>query len=235
MRTRLSWWVGAVVVLISAGAQAQGGASMPSVLSGKTLGSGMMLHGQMGWPGISATLLSSAGPKLDLGGKFSFLYGYEGIADVPTNPGTKLQGVLRLNLLQRGKFNLGLRFSPGMFFYFRNVTVVGMALPVDLVGGLALTPQLMLNFGVDMPMFAVFGQYGGFVVPVLIGGGLEYAIDRKLGLTFNLRAGPSAPAGIGPYWDDNWYLDGWGRYRLGRDAYYGWPAVEAQFGLTVKL
>ncbi|MGA9520592.1 MAG: hypothetical protein WBV82_03960 [Myxococcaceae bacterium] len=206
---------------------------MSSVLSGKTLGSGMAFHGQMGWPGVSATLLGSAGSKLDLGGKFSFNYGYEGITDISTSPGTKLQGVLRLNLLERGKFNLGLRFSPGFFFYFRNLTVVGMTLPVDLVGGFQLTPQLMLNFGVDLPMFAVFGEYGGFIVPFLVGGGLEYAIDRTLGLTFNLRAGPSAPAGVGPYWNYGWYYDRWGR--VIRDSLYGWPAVEAQFGLTVKL
>ncbi len=232
MRTRFSWLIIAVVVLLSAGAQAQ---SSMSVLSGKTLGNGMVFHGQMGWPGISATLLSSAGPKLDIGGKFSFNYGYEGITDISTSPGTKIQGVLRLNLLERGKFNLGLRFSPGLFFYFRSQTVVGMTLPVDLLAGLQLTPQLMLNFGVDLPMFAAFGTYGGFVVPFLIGGGLEYAIDRSLGLTFNLRTGPSAPVGTGPYWNTAWYYDGWGRYRVIRDDYYGWPALEAQFGLTVKL
>lgn len=218
--------------LISAGAA--NAASTVSIQSGKTLGSGTAFHGELGWPGMSATLLGSMGPKLDLGGKFSFLWGYEGIPNLDPNPfGTKLQGVLRLGLLERGRFNMGLRFSPGMFFYFEPFSTVGMTVPVELAAGFAIRPDLMLNFGINMPMFVDFGSSMGMVVPVLFGGGLEYAFDQSMGLTFNLHGGPAL--GTGYYAAGDWYYDRWGnRYRYGR-GYYGHSAVEATIGLVVKL
>jgi len=221
--------------------QAESGGQMSSVLSGKALGSGTLIHGQLGWPSLSATLLTSAGGPLDFGGRFSFLYGYEGITQVAGIPGLKLQGVLRFQLLERGKLNLGLRFSPGVFFYFfPGGTEIGMPLPVDLAFGFAVSPKLMLNLGLDLPAFVVFGPYGGLAVPPLAGGGLEYAVDRQLALTLNLRAGPSVPLTGNSYsfmlWQGYWCFDALGRpYRCG--AYYSLsaPAMEALFGLTYRL
>ena len=50
---------------------------------------------------------------------------------------------------------------------------------------------LMLNVGMDIPFYVVFGSGGGVVVPVLLGGGLEYFLDRNLAVNFNVRMGPS--------------------------------------------
>lgn len=211
-----------------------------SVLSGKALRGGTTIHGQIGWPGLSATLLTSAGSNLDIGGRFSLLYGYEGITRVAGIPGLKMQGVLRLELLERGRINLGLKFSPGLFVYFfPGGTEIGMPLPIDLAFGFAVTPKLMLNAGLDLPIFAAFGPYGGLAVPVLLGGGVEYALDRQLALTFNLRVGPSVPlTGNGYYssfWQGYWCFDAFGRpYQCG--AYYSnIPALETLFGLSYRL
>jgi len=209
--------VGLVALLSSVALAEQGGAAsggqMTSVLSGKALGSGMVVHGQAGWPGLSVSLLTAAGGgPLDLGGRFSVVYAYEGITQTAGVPGLKLQGVLRLQLLDRGRFNLGLRFSPGVFVaFFPGDLELGMPLPVDLALGIAVTPKLMVNFGVDVPAFLAFGPYGGLAVPLLLGGGVEFAIDRQLAITVNLRAGPSVPlTGSGyafPYWTGYWCLN----------------------------
>jgi hypothetical protein len=236
MRWSLTFLVLGGLFLAPASALAQAGGHA-SVLSGKVLGSGTVVHGQFGWPGISATLLTSGGPKVDFGGKVSFNYGYEGMTRYATIPGLKAQGILRLMLLEKNKFNLGLRFSPGLFVYFpyRDYTVTGLTLPVDLAAGIRLTPELMVNFGVDMPLFVAFGPYGGASLPFLVGAGIEYAIDRALGVSFNLRAGPSAPVGLGYYYPGGWCSDRWGdRYRCG-DAGYGASTLEAQIGLLYKL
>jgi hypothetical protein len=215
---------------------------MTSVLSGKALGGATVVHAQVGWPGLSASLLTSASDKLDAGGKISLLYAYEGISWIQA-PGIKLQGVLRLELIDRGKINLGLRFSPGIFFYsfrylFQSWSEVGFALPVDLAFGFALSPRLMLNVGLDVPMFWAFGPWGGLAVPVLFGAGVEYELDRQLALTANLRAGPSVPMMGNAYsYSYPFYA---GAY-LCRDAsgwyecYNAYPAMEALIGLSIKL
>jgi hypothetical protein len=87
-------------------------------------------------------------------------------------------------------------------------------------------------------MFVVFGPGGGLAVPVLVGGGIEYALDRDLTLTANLRAGPSVPPTGNPnypYWEGYWCTDRLGRlYRCG--TYYSTtPALEALIGLTFRL
>ena len=210
------------------------GGTRQSVLSGQTLGEGATsFHGQVGWPGLAFSLLHGVAPKVDFGGKLSLLYGYEGITRVDPLPGVKMQGVVKLNLLERGKLNFGLRFSPGLFFYFFDgYTQPGLTLPIDVVLGIAVAPNLMINVGIDFPIFVAFGEFSGLVVPVLAGGGLEYFLDRNLGITFNVRAGPSALVT-----DDypSYYVceDALGRpYRCGRRTL---TAAEFLVGISYKF
>lgn len=170
-----------------ASAQGQGW----SVLSGETVGSGRnAFHGQVGWPGLSGTLLHGASDKVDLGGRFTFNYGQEGVVSA-VSPGLKLQGLVRLQLVQ-GKPNIGLSFEPGVLFYFHSGnTDIGMTLPVKFVVGIPASSALMINAGMDLPIQVYFGRGSTAVIPILFGGGMEYFIDQRLGLTFNLRMGPS--------------------------------------------
>jgi hypothetical protein len=166
-----------------------------SVLSGQTVGQGNVLTGQVGWPGVSLGLLHGATSRFDIGGKFSFNYGREGIV-TSTVPGIKFQAWLRLMLLQTSQLNVGLTFAPGPLFYFYDYgydvyTDVGLALPVSLTLGLPVGSALMLNIGIDVPFYVIFGDLGGPVFPLLVGGGLEYFVDRNLAVTFNVRMGPS--------------------------------------------
>lgn len=214
--------VGVLLVSGAAMAQEEGGYSGRgqgwSVLSGQTVGSGNVLTGQVGWPGISLGLLHGATNRFDIGGKLSFNYGREGIV-TSVVPGLKLQAWMRLMLLQSSGVNVGLSFAPGPFFYFYdNGTDVGLSLPIALTVGIPVGSALMLNVGMDIPFYVIFGSGGGPVFPILFGGGLEYFVDRNLAVTFNVRMGPS----IFPYEEF--------RYR-GRARF----TMEAMFGIAYHL
>lgn len=198
MKRSVPSWVLVGVLLVSGAAMAQeegaaysGRGQGWSVLSGQTMGQGTALVGQVGWPGVSLGLLHGATSRFDIGGKFTFNYGREGIV-TSVVPGLKLQAWVRLMLLQSGKVNLGLSFAPGPLFYFHETfTDVGLTLPIALTVGIPVGSALMLNVGLDIPFYVIFGTGGGAVVPILLGGGLEYFIDRNLAVNFNVRMGPS--------------------------------------------
>jgi hypothetical protein len=199
MKRGIGKWLVVAVLLVSGAALAQAEGSGRgqgwSVLSGETVGQGgNALVGQVGWPGLSLGMLHGATSRFDIGGKLSFNYGREGIV-TQVVPGLKLQAWMRLMLVESSKVNVGLTFAPGPFFYFFNgYTDVGLALPIALTIGIPVGSALMLNIGLDAPFYVTFGSGGGPVVPLLVGGGLEYFIDRQLAFTFNVRMGPSLGA-----------------------------------------
>ena len=211
--------VGMLLVAGSAGAQDGGRGQGWSVLSGQTVGQDAnVLVGQVGWPGVSLGLLHGATQRFDIGGKLSFNYGREGIV-TSVVPGFKLQAWMRLALVQTSQVNLALTFAPGPLFYFYDgYTDVGLSLPLALTLGLPVGSALMLNVGVDMPFYVIFGGGGGPVFPLLVGGGLEYFVDRDLAVTFNVRMGPS----IGAY----------GYYVRRNDARF---TLDATIGVAYRL
>jgi hypothetical protein len=212
--------------LVSAGALAAEPASpapsRPSswVLNGGTVGAGRnALHVELGWPGLDLTLLHGLSSTFDLGGTFGFHYGFEGIpaATYSVMPGFKLAGVMRLSLAQQPKFNVGLRFSPGLFVYFDNryppywheeqgFARFGVRLPFEFVAGILVLPQLSVNLGVAVPMALQFpgaGVYSSpralegtaFLMPILPGFGAEYRATEQLLVTLDSRYGPSIVIG----------------------------------------
>jgi hypothetical protein len=164
-----------------------------TVITGETVGAGnTVVHAQAGWPGISATLLHGYNPTIDIGGIFTFNYGYEGDVN-EVHPGLKLQALGKLNFLDTPKYNLGAYFAPGFLVYFFSDpvgTLAGITFPVGLMFGVPVTSAVNVAFNFDLPMFVTFGTYGQFTIPILFGGGVEYFLDRNMALTFNLRMGP---------------------------------------------
>ncbi len=161
-----------------------------SVLAGDTVGSGRnVFYGQVGFPGLSANILHGLSDKVDIGGRFAFNYAQEGVVDI-IDPGLKLQLLTRLQLA-KSKVNFGLEFEPGVAFYFHgsNNTWIGLLVPVNFVVGIPASSALMFNAGMDMPIQIYFGDSA--VIPLLFGGGLEYFIDQRLNVNFNLKMGPS--------------------------------------------
>lgn len=168
-----------------------------SVLSGRTVGTDQnVIHGQVGWPGVSATLLHGMTPKVDIGGAFAFNYGVEGSTYV--YPELALRGVGRLNLVDTPKYNIGIGTQPGLLMWFPGSGIsaqFGIGIPVSFAAGFPISREVMLVAGADIA-FDVFFTSGGYVViPILFGGGAEYMIEPNLLLTFTLRLGPVVSAG----------------------------------------
>jgi hypothetical protein len=182
-----------LVGLVATSARAQGWSAM----SGQTLGSGAgMVWGQFGWPGISADLAYGVSPTVDLGGRFGFNYGEEGITDTGVL-GLRFQFTLRGQLVKKPKFDLALRFDPGLLLYFpSNTTVVGMTFPVGLEFGFPITPVLRANGSFDLPFWITFSPspVTGYI-PILFGGGVEYLVQHDLALTARLKMGPTIATG----------------------------------------
>lgn len=164
-----------------------------SAMSGQTLGTGAgMVWGQFGWPGISADLAYGVSPTVDLGGRFTFNYGEEGITDTGVL-GLKFQFTLRAQLVKKPKFDLALRFDPGLLLYFPNSnTRVGMTFPVGLEFGFPITPVFRAMGSIDLPFWITFSPspVEGFI-PILFGGGVEYLVQRDLALTARIKMGPT--------------------------------------------
>lgn len=190
--------------------------SQVSAFGGNPLPQGAsLLHAQFGWPGISVTFLTGASPKGSFGGRFTFNYGQEGLVS-SINLGLKFQGLVRLGLLDNGRVNLGLELAPGLALYFPSggaITQVGLTIPVAFVLGIPLGETLAAHVILEVPTLVTFTGYSTLYIPIYMGGGLEYSLDKSLMVTLALRMGPLIDARIG-------------RANLG---------LEALFGLAFRL
>lgn len=202
---------------LSSTALAQRGSPF-SAFGGDPLPTGSsLLHAQFGWPGISATFLTGVTPKASFGGRFTFNYGREGqVGGILL--GLKFQGLVRLGLIDIGRVNFGIDFAPGFAMYFpgtgvTSYTELGVALPVSFVLGIPVNDALAFHVALEMPMLITFTGYSTFYMPIYVGGGLEYALDRSLYLTLALQMGPMIDV------------------RLNRPAY----GLEGLFGLAFRF
>jgi hypothetical protein len=117
------------------------------------------------------------------------------------------------------RFTFAVNLGVGYLAYFAQaLTLHGISLPLGAVLGFPIGSGLIASFTLDTPLFVTFGPFAGVTFPVLVGGGLEYFLDKSLLLTFNTRMG----AAIAPS----------GPFLLGSRAEF---AFDAQLGLAVKL
>lgn len=196
----------AVLVAFGAGAKERGasgdsevyGSHGYSVLTGETVGNGdTVFWGEAGFPGLSAAILHGMAPNFDLGGKFTFNYGVEGMTDF-VHPQLKLNAVGRIAILNKPKFNLGLHFDPGFFVYFANGDHYGINVPVGMQAGIPVSSALTVALSFDMPVAIFIGNNASEAfIPLLFGGGVEYRVARDLMLTFHLAMGPGIHTAAG--------------------------------------
>ncbi|MDQ3263284.1 MAG: hypothetical protein M3Y59_06450 [Myxococcota bacterium] len=169
------------------------------VISHQTVGQGNTVLGlQLGFPGLNLGLLHGLQKNLDVGGRLSVNYAYEGMVR-QIHPGLKVDLLGRLKLLEGQRLGLGLNFGLGYTVTFAPAgrTVQGISLPLGFVAGFAIGSALTASFSVDMPLFVTFGTDGGLTVPILGGVGLEYFIDKSLLLNFGTKMGPALnPTGL---------------------------------------
>jgi len=189
----------ALVGLVAAPAQAQRAGQGWSVLGATTIGDGgMALNAQFGYPGVSAEFLAGLG-SVDIGIRGTYNYAFEGLTErYYQRSGLKGQALLRLNVLQGQRVNLGLRFEPGMLAYFsRSTTDTGLLLPFGMTLGIPVSSALNLGLTVDIPMYVLWTRgplpisYEGLHVPILFGAGAEYFVDKNIALTAQMKMGPT--------------------------------------------
>lgn len=151
-----------------------------------------LLFAEAGFPGINVSFLHGVLPGLSIGHRMGFMYSVEGLTrDVA--PGGKLQALLKFRFFDAGRVSLGLTFEPGFFIASSRLQGLrgALCLPVGLRLGVAASSALAVGLQVELPMWIEFGPFGGFNLPILTGGGVEYFITSKLAVFAKVRVGPT--------------------------------------------
>lgn len=205
-------WVLLAVCMGAAGAAAEESVlSAPvgqgwSILSGRRGGEDQTtVQAAIGWPGIDVELLRSAGPQSSFGGKLGFNWGFDGgLAALRTGgdggpggvvPEVKIQAVARVAVWSDGLLDFGMHVSPGLLLFFpgRFGPWYGLTLPFGASLGLSASDAMHISVLADVPftVLTTGTEYGNWVVPVLMGVGIEYFLSSNLTAFFKLQMGPS--------------------------------------------
>lgn len=164
-----------------------------SALGGKTLAPGEnLLSGEAGYPAISASFQRGVASGFNVGARLGFQYGIEGMFR-EGGPGFKVQGLLKVRFVDSGQFSLGMVFEPGLLVHgsYLQGSRIGLTLPVGFRLGIAASSALAIGIHVDLPMWLEFGPFGGFNLPILTGGGVEYFITSDVAAWARVRLGPT--------------------------------------------
>lgn len=168
-----------------------------SALGPRTLAPGEnALEAFAGYPSISAGYLRGVAAGINVGGRVGFVYGVEGMFREGA-PGFKAQGLLKVRFLDSGKVSLGMTFEPGLLYHssFLQGARVGLTFPVGFRLGIAASSAIAIAVLVDFPMWVEFGTFGGFNLPILTGGGVEYFVTSQFAVFARARIGPTIRTG----------------------------------------
>jgi hypothetical protein len=194
-----------------------------------------MLYGEVGWPELAFGFQHGMTDKVDLGFRFSFIYGWEYWPVSPSPLGLGMRVPIRITPVRTGRVSFQIHFDPGLKFdsFGNRCGVVargyfcdnfagaglefGLWLAFGLEVGIHLTRDATLSFGMEAPFYVNFtnGVYGG--LPILFGPGFEYHIDDHMSVGMNLKLGPSIIAAS--------YTDQFGNTYTGTNTYIGLIAL----------
>jgi hypothetical protein len=148
-----------------------------------------MVYGEIGWPDFSVGFQHGMTDIVDLGVRFSVIYGAEYTAHPLVGMGIRVP--VRISPIQRDKFSLMIHVDPGFKFDAFSPVKFGLWLPVGVEVGIHVTREATVAVGMDMPIFINFtnGVYGA--IPILFGPGFEYHINEHIAVGLNTRFGPS--------------------------------------------
>ncbi|MGO8969706.1 MAG: hypothetical protein ACLQDQ_09045 [Myxococcaceae bacterium] len=176
-----------------------------SVDSADTVGDGAnVVRAQVAWPGLWLDFVHGLDSTFDIGGRLAMNWGgvagevnycasFDGYSACGgTSLSFDFQLLLRKQIAKIGPYKIALTFNPG-FIVYTTGGLVGMNVPIGAQMGIPFNDKLIFNASFELPMYATFGTGGTFVIPILFGGGAEYAVQRNLLLTFKLAMGPSIP------------------------------------------
>jgi hypothetical protein len=161
-----------------------------SATAARTVGAGHdVVTAEAGWPDIAAEYLHGLDARTDVGARVAFDYGFMnttiGLA------GVDLQVVGRRFLMTSGQFDIEAHARPGLTFYGNNgEALFGLSAPVGVLAAYRVDPRLTVDAGVDVPILLSFTNPFGVIVGPLVGGGVEYRLERNLSLTAKVRVGP---------------------------------------------
>jgi len=166
-----------------------------------------MIYGEVGWPELVFGFQHGMSDKVDLGFRFSLIYGFD-YTDV-TALGLGMRVPIRITPVRTGKVSFQIRFEPGLKFdhfggncgrlglgcdYFGALgggLAFGLWIPLAFDVGIHITREATLSFGMEMPTYVNFtnGVYGN--IPLLFGPGFEYDINDQMAVGANVKVGPS--------------------------------------------
>ena len=199
----------AALVAFTANAQTSGSSTATqrwTVDSGTTVGDGAnVVRAQVGWPGLWLDFVHGMSSTFDIGGRLGLNWGGpDGAVNYCASAGVfgnvcggttfniDFQLLLRATVTEIAGYKLALTFNPG-FIIFTSGGTTGINLPIGAQMGFPINEKMILNASFEVPMYATFGTGGSFFIPLLFGGGIEYAIQPNLLLTGKLALGVSIP------------------------------------------
>jgi hypothetical protein len=163
-----------------------------SLLGAQTVAAGNdVVSAEAGWPGISFGLTHGLTSTSDIGAKFDLLYGVESQSSWGTQFGIGLRAPYRLMLGKKDKLSFLVHADPGIKLYTFPKTWFGFQVPVGLTASYDINPQLLVAFGVEMPLtlYVTPSPVALFIAP-LFGPAIEFHPDRLLSIGLNTKFGP---------------------------------------------
>jgi hypothetical protein len=163
-----------------------------SLLGGQTVAKGSdVVSAEVGWPGVSFGFTHGMSSTSDLGAKFDLLYGVESISSGGTQFGIGLRAPFRLMLGKKDKVSFLFHVDPGIKLYTYSSVWFGLQAPIGVTAAYDINPQLLVSFGVDLPLtlFVTPSPVALFIGP-LFGPAIEFHPDRQLSIGLNTRFGP---------------------------------------------
>ncbi len=160
-----------------------------SVYGGETVAAGQdVFHGEVGWPATSLGWTHGLTDTTDAGVSLDVLYAFETTTD--SHFGLGLRVPLRAIAVRTGRVSLFVRGDPGFKIYPGNGTPWGLAIPLGGGWGFAVSPNVQLALGLDVPMTIFFAPRAHFVIGTQFGLGIDYFVDPRMVVGMQARFGP---------------------------------------------
>jgi len=198
MRKMIMAFVVAGTLAFEASAQSRRDTAPPppgtrySLLGGETVGSGVdVVSGEFGWPGISFGFTRGTSRDVDVGARFDLLFGFEEVSS-SSQFGVGFRVPLRMTVFRRDRIAVLVHVDPGIKIYTTNPAAFGLQFPIGATLGYTATREVVVAFGVDMPMTAILtpSVIRALYLAPTFGPAVEYHIDPRLTAGLNTRFGP---------------------------------------------
>jgi hypothetical protein len=194
MRSMLKVLVLSLSIAVPAAAQRRTDTSATgrySLLGGETVGAGVdVVSGEFGWPSVTFGYTHGLSRDSDVGLRFDLLFGVEG-ASTASQFGVGFRVPMRMVAMRRDRLSVLLHFDPGLKIFTYSPALFGISFPVGVIFGYQATREMVVAFGLDLPMtLYVSPSPVQFLISPMFGPALEYHVDPRLAVGVNTRFGP---------------------------------------------